>query len=142
MAEALGADAVFGDDAASIGEIAKATGGADVVVETVGGHANTLADAFTVVGLSGRISVLGAFTQPVQIHPIMFFLKEPKVVGSNCYGRPGRQSDYETAIEIMRRNAESLRRCITHRYSLEDIARAYATADDKSSGAIKVQITP
>lgn len=142
MAEALGADAVFGDDAASIGEIAKATGGADVVVETVGGHANTLADAFTVVGLSGRISVLGAFTQPVQIHPIMFFLKEPKVVGSNCYGRPGRQSDYEIAIEIMRRNAESLRRCITHRYSLEDIAQAYATADDKSSGAIKVQIAP
>ncbi len=142
MAEALGADAVFGDDAASIGEIAKATGGADVVVETVGGHANTLADAFTVVGLSGRISVLGAFTQPVQIHPIMFFLKEPKVVGSNCYGRPGRHSDYEIAIEIMRRNAESLRRCITHRYSLEDIAQAYATADDKSSGAIKVQITP
>jgi 2-desacetyl-2-hydroxyethyl bacteriochlorophyllide A dehydrogenase len=142
MAEALGADAVFGDDAASIGEIAKATGGADVVVETVGGHANTLADAFTVVGLSGRISVLGAFTQPVQIHPIMFFLKEPKVVGSNCYGRPGRHSDYEIAIEIMRRNAESLRRCITHRFSLEDIAQAYATADDKSSGAIKVQITP
>jgi 2-desacetyl-2-hydroxyethyl bacteriochlorophyllide A dehydrogenase len=142
MAEALGADAVFNDDAKSVGDIAKATGGADVVVETVGGHANTLADALTVVGLGGRISVLGAFTQPVQIHPIMFFLKEPKVVGSNCYGRPGRQSDYEIAIEIMRRNAESLRRCITHRFALEDIAQAYATADDKSSGAIKVQIAP
>lgn len=142
MAEALGADTVFGDDAASIGQLGAATGGADVVVETVGGHANTLADAFTVVGLGGRISVLGAFTQPVQIHPIMFFLKEPTVVGSNCYGRPGRQSDYEIAIEIMRRNAESLRRCITHRFPLEDIAKAYATADDKSSGAIKVQITP
>jgi 2-desacetyl-2-hydroxyethyl bacteriochlorophyllide A dehydrogenase len=142
MAEALGADAVFGDDAASVGQISAATGGADVVVETVGGHANTLADAFTVVGLGGRISVLGAFTQPVQIHPIMFFLKEPKVVGSNCYGRPGRHSDYEIAIEIMRRNAESLRRCITHRFALEDIAQAYATADDKSSGAIKVQIAP
>jgi 2-desacetyl-2-hydroxyethyl bacteriochlorophyllide A dehydrogenase len=142
MAEALGADAVFGDDPASIGEIARASGGADVVVETVGGHANTLADALTVVGLGGRISVLGAFTQPVQIHPIMFFVKEPTVVGSNCYGRPGRRSDYELAIEIMRRNAESLRRCITHRYSLEDIAQAYTTADDKTSGAIKVQIAP
>lgn len=142
MAEALGADAVFGDDAAGVGQISAATGGADVVVETVGGHANTLADAFTVVGLGGRISVLGAFTQPVQIHPIMFFLKEPKVVGSNCYGRPGRQSDYEIAIEIMRRNGESLRRCITHRFALEDIAQAYATAADKSSGAIKVQIAP
>ena len=142
MAEALGADAVFGDDAAAVAQIAAAAGGADIVVETVGGHANTLADALAVVGLGGRISVLGAFTQPVQIHPIMFFIKEPTVVGSNCYGRPGRRSDYEIAIEIMRRNAESLRRCITHRYSLEDIAQAYGTADDKSSGAIKVQITP
>jgi 2-desacetyl-2-hydroxyethyl bacteriochlorophyllide A dehydrogenase len=140
MAEALGADAVFGDDAGSIGRLAAATGGADVVVETVGGHANTLADALTVVGPSGRISVLGAFTKPVQIHPIMFFLKEPRVVGSNCYGRMGRQSDYEIAIEIMRRGAESLRRCITHRFPLDDVAQAYATADDKKSGAIKVQI--
>ena len=140
MALTLGADEVFGDDGASIGQLAKATGGADVVVETVGGHANTLADALTVVGLGGRISVLGAFTQPVQIHPIMFFLKEPRVVGSNCYGRPGRRSDYEIALEIMRRNAESLRRCITHRFPLEEVAQAYATAGDKSSGAIKVQI--
>jgi threonine dehydrogenase-like Zn-dependent dehydrogenase len=140
MAEALGADAVFGDDPASIQQIAAATGGADVVVETVGGHANTLSDALAVVGLGGRISVLGAFTQPVQIHPIMFFVKEPKVVGSNCYGRPGRHSDYEIAIEIMRRNADRLRQCITHRYGLDDITQAYATAEDKSSGAIKVQI--
>ena len=136
MAEALGADAVFGDDPASVGAIAKATGGADVVVETVGGHANTLADAFAVVGMGGRISVLGAFTQPVQIHPIMFFMKEPTVVGSNCYGRRGRQSDYEIAIEIMRRNADSMRRLITHRFPLSEIAQAYATAEDKTSGAI------
>jgi 2-desacetyl-2-hydroxyethyl bacteriochlorophyllide A dehydrogenase len=142
MATALGADAVFGDDPDSINKMNEAVGGADVVVETVGGHANTLSDALTLVGLGGRISVLGAFTQPVQIHPIMFFVKEPKVVGSNCYGRPGRASDYELAIEIMRRNADSLRRCITHRFPLDQIAEAYATADDKKSGAIKVQIAP
>jgi 2-desacetyl-2-hydroxyethyl bacteriochlorophyllide A dehydrogenase len=142
MAAAVGADAVFGDDAASIAQMNAAVGGADVVVETVGGHANTLQDALTVVGLGGRISVLGAFTQPVTIHPIMFFLKEPRVVGSNCYGRPGRQSDYQIALEIMRRDPEGLRRLITHRYGLEDVAQAYATADDKSSGAIKVQIAP
>jgi threonine dehydrogenase-like Zn-dependent dehydrogenase len=85
---------------------------------------------------------MGAFTKPVQIHPIMFFIKEPRVVGSNCYGRPGRRSDYELAIEIMRRNADSLRRCITHRFALDQVAEAYATADDKKSGAIKVQIEP
>jgi threonine dehydrogenase-like Zn-dependent dehydrogenase len=117
-------------------------GGADVVVETVGGHADTLGHAFTLVAPGGRISVLGAFTQPVQIHPILFFMKEPRVVGSNCYGRPGRASDYELAIEIMRRNAETLRALITHRFPLDRIDEAYAIADDKSSGAIKVQISP
>ena len=111
-----------------------------MVVETVGGEAETLAQSLSVVGVGGRISVLGAFTRPVQIHPILFFLKEARIFGSNCYGRPGRQSDYEIAIEIMRRQAERLRPLITHRFPLEDIASAYATADDKSSGAIKVTV--
>jgi 2-desacetyl-2-hydroxyethyl bacteriochlorophyllide A dehydrogenase len=140
MAEALGADAVYGDDADSINQLAKDTRGTDIVVETVGGQANTLQDALTVVAAGGRISVLGAFTKPVQIHPITFFIKEPTIVGSNCYGRPGGKSDYATALEIMRRNADSLRRCITHRFPLSEVMQAYATAEDKSSGAIKVQV--
>lgn len=142
MARELGADAVFGDDPASIAQLNAAVGGADVVIETVGGHANTLADALSVVGVGGRISVLGAFTAPVQIHPIMFFLKEARIFGSNCYGMSGNQSDYEIAIEIMRRNGESLRRAITHRFALDDVGEAYATADDKKTGAIKVTIMP
>jgi threonine dehydrogenase-like Zn-dependent dehydrogenase len=117
-------------------------GGFDVVVETVGGHAETLGQALQVVGINGRICVLGAFTQPVTIHPIMLFLKEATIVGSNCYGRPGRMSDYETSIEIMRRDPETMRRLITHRFALADVAKAYETADDKSTGAIKVMVEP
>jgi 2-desacetyl-2-hydroxyethyl bacteriochlorophyllide A dehydrogenase len=142
MALALGADAVFDATAAGIGKMNAAVGGADVVVETVGGHADTLAHALTLVAVGGRISVLGAFTQPVQIHPIMFFLKEPRIVGSNCYGRGGRLSDYELSIEIMRRQPDLFRRAITHEFGIDDVAQAYATADDKSSGAIKVQVRP
>jgi threonine dehydrogenase-like Zn-dependent dehydrogenase len=143
MATVMGADAVFDATNEGIGQMAKAvSGGYDVVVETVGGHAETLAQALQVVGIGGRISVLGAFSQPVTIHPIVFFMKEPKIVGSNCYGRPGRRSDYELGIEIMRRRPEEFRRLITHRFGLDDIATAYATADDKKSGAIKVTVTP
>lgn len=142
MALALGADEVFDSSDEGVAQLAKASAGADVVVETVGGHADTLAQAINVVGIGGRISVLGAFTAPVQLHPIMFFLKEMKIVGSNCYGRGGRRSDYELSLEIMRRNADPLRKLITHRFPLEAVAEAYATADDKSSGAIKVTITP
>ncbi len=140
MAQALGADAVFEATDGGVAQMAAALGGADVVVETVGGDAATLGQALGVVGAGGRISVLGAFTKPVSIHPILFFLKEARIVGSNCYGRPGRRSDYELAIEIMRRNAELLRPMITHRFPLDEVAKAYATADDKSSGAIKVQV--
>jgi 2-desacetyl-2-hydroxyethyl bacteriochlorophyllide A dehydrogenase len=142
MAQALGADAVFADDGEGIAQLTAAALDADVVVETVGGHANTLQEAMSVAGVGGRISVLGAFTQPVQIHPITFFLKELRIFGSNCYGRPGRRSDYELAIEIMRRNAASFRPLITHRFPLAQVAEAYGTADDKRSGAIKVQIAP
>ncbi len=142
MALAMGADGVFDATPEGYAELTKATRGADVVVETVGGHADTLGQAMNVVGAGGRICVLGAFTQPVTIHPIMFFLKEVRIFGSNCYGRGGRQSDYDVAIEIMRRDADNLRQLITHRFPLDRAAEAYATADDKSSGAIKVTITP
>ncbi len=140
MAEALGADAVFAADVDGVQQLTRAAAGADVVVETVGGQASTLQDALTVVGPGGRISVLGAFTQPVQIHPIVFFLKEARIFGSNCYGRPGRRSDYELAIEIMRRNAAALRPLITHHFPLDRVEEAYRTADDKRSGAIKVHV--
>jgi 2-desacetyl-2-hydroxyethyl bacteriochlorophyllide A dehydrogenase len=143
MAEELGADAVFDATDEGTAAMAKALGaGADVVVETVGGHADTLGRALQVVAINGRISVLGAFTQPVQLHPIMLFLKEATIVGSNCYGRPDRMSDYDMSIEIMRRNAHSMRALITHRFGLDDVAQAYAAADDKKSGAIKVTVTP
>ena len=141
MARALGADGVFDATDEGVAQLGEATKGADVVVETVGGHGNTLVDAVTVAGIGARISVLGAFTKPVQIHPITFFVKELSIHGSNCYGRSGRHSDYEIALEIMRRNAEMLRPMVTHRFPLERVAEAYATADDKSSGAIKVHIT-
>jgi 2-desacetyl-2-hydroxyethyl bacteriochlorophyllide A dehydrogenase len=141
MAAAAGADAVYDATNEGVAKMAKDLGGADIVVETVGGHADTLGQALNVVGVGGRICVLGAFTQPVKIHPITFFVKEVRIFGSNCYGRPGRRSDYDLAIEIMRRNADTLRPMITHRFPLDDVAHAYATADDKSSGAIKVQVT-
>ena len=142
MAEAIGVDAVYDATDDGVRKLARDLGGADVVVETVGGEAETLGQAMNIAGPGGRISVLGAFTKPVTLNPIMFFVKEVRLFGSNCYGRGGRLADYELGIEIMRRNSAKLRPMITHRFALDDVAQAFATADDKSSGAIKVTITP
>src|SRR5437879_2238804 len=123
-------------------EMAKSGGGADIVVETVGGSADTLAQALTLVAPRGRVCMLGVFTAPVQLHPLLLTLREATIVGSNCYNRTGAQSDYEIAIEITRREGESLRSIITHRFPLPSVAEAYETADDKKSGAIKVMVAP
>jgi 2-desacetyl-2-hydroxyethyl bacteriochlorophyllide A dehydrogenase len=141
MAESLGASAVFDATPEGAGQMA-GSGTYDVVVETVGGNADTLGQSVMLAAPRGRISLLGAFTAPVQVHPLLLMLKEATITGSNCYGRGGSKSDYELAIEIMVRNAGSLRRIITHRFPLEKVADAYSTADDKKSGAIKVTIQP
>ena len=111
-------------------------------METVGGNADTLAQALTLVAPRGRVCMLGVFTAPVQLHPLLLTLREATIVGSNCYNRSGSQSDYEIAIEIMRRGGEKLRSMITHRFPLESVAEAYETADDKKSGAVKVMVSP
>ena len=142
MAEALGADIVFDATPEGAQQMARSAGAADIVVETVGGSADTLAQALTLVAPRGRVCMLGVFTAPVQLHPLLLTLREATIVGSNCYNRAGAQSDYEIAIEIMRRQGQHLRSMITHRFPLEGVADAYATADDKRSGAIKVMVSP
>lgn len=140
MAEAVGADIVYDATTEGATRMARELRGPDVVVETVGGHADTLDQAMGLVGFGGRVSVLGVFTKPVRVNPTGFVLKEGRLVGSMTYGRSGAKSDFDIAIEIMRRERERLRPLITHRFALEDVAEAFATADDKTSGSIKVTV--
>ncbi|HET8944255.1 MAG TPA: zinc-binding dehydrogenase, partial [Dehalococcoidia bacterium] len=116
--------------------------GIDVVVETVGGTAPTLAQALGIVRPGGRISVLGLFTQPVQLNALGLMLKEVKMSGGLTYCRPGQHSDFDTALSILRAHPDKARAIISHRFKLADAAQAFATAADKSTGAIKVQVSP
>ena len=141
-ARALGADVVVeaGDD--GVGELAAAAGGRlpQVVVETVGGHGDTLNQAVTLAEPGGRVSVLGVFTAPVSLNATLVVLKEVRLVGGITYGRPGSRSDFEVAIGIAARQHEVLRHLITHRVALTDIERGFALAADKSQGSIKVLV--
>lgn len=112
----------------------------DVVVETVGGAAPTLSQALGIVRPGGRISVLGLFTQPVQLNALGLMLKEVRLAGGLTYCRPGQHSDFDTALCILQSHPERARAIITHRFPLEEAAQAFATAAVKSTGAIKVQV--
>ncbi len=112
----------------------------EVVVETVGGSANTINEAITLVASGGRVSILGIFTGPVTMNATAAVLKEAQLVGSMTYGRPGPRSDYEVALEVAAAQADDLRSLITHRVSLADVESSYAIAADKSQKSIKVTV--
>jgi S-(hydroxymethyl)glutathione dehydrogenase/alcohol dehydrogenase len=114
----------------------------DLVVETVGGTADTLSLAAAAVRPGGTISVLGIFLGKVTFDPLPLFLKENTLTWSNCYSRPAEGADFEIAVEIVGRRRDELAEITTHQVPLDDVARAFALADDKKSGVVKVTVLP
>ncbi len=114
--------------------------GIDVVIETIGGSGPTLAQALGAVRPGGRISVLGLFPGAVQLGGLALILKEVAVVGGITYCRPGLHSDFDVAIGILRSDPERARAVITHRFPLDEAALAFATAADKGTKSLKVQV--
>jgi 2-desacetyl-2-hydroxyethyl bacteriochlorophyllide A dehydrogenase len=142
-AAALGASHVFtGPDATAELSGAARQQLVDVVIETVGGAADTLYDAIHVVRPGGCVSVLGVFTTMPAINALSLVVKEVRLVGSLTYGRPGPRADFDVALQLLAAQPERFRQLITHRVSLTKITQGFETAADKRSGSIKVAVQP
>jgi L-iditol 2-dehydrogenase len=140
LAKALGADAVF----SNADELLAQAGDqhADVVIETVGGSADTLAEAVAVARTGGRLVMLGVFDSDPRLPGFMFFQKELTLAASNCYGRENASAgDFALGAQLTCANADTLQQLVSHTFALDQVADAFATADDKSTRSIKVQIT-
>lgn len=111
-----------------------------VVIETVGGEADTMTDAVRVIRPGGRIVVVGVFAEPRPTDYRELMLKELEVVGSFIYGTVANGSEFGAAVGRMPAVADELARLQTHRFPLDDLGRAFTVADDKSSLAVKVTI--
>jgi threonine dehydrogenase-like Zn-dependent dehydrogenase len=116
--------------------------GPDVVIETVGGAADTLATATRYCAPAGRIVVLGVFGQPRPIDAMSLVMKELTLIGSDTYGLGRTGSEFGAATRLLSRYGSELAPLQTHEFPLGEIARAFECAEDKSSGAIKVTVTP
>ena len=114
----------------------------DVVIETVGGHADTLTQAMSLVRPGGTICMLGVFDAPVAFPAFDCSMKEARLVSSNCYSRTQARTDFAIAVDLLVQHADLVRELVTHRYSLDEVNEAFATAADKSTGSIKVMIVP
>ncbi|HSV07476.1 MAG TPA: alcohol dehydrogenase catalytic domain-containing protein [Candidatus Binatus sp.] len=137
---ALGADRVVDDnDPNGIGGDIDAP--IDLVIETVGGSADTLDTAVAACRPGGTICILGAFTRSPTFPALFVLAKELRLIGSFVYGRAGAQADFDIVLDILRRRGRHIAETIiTHRVPLAEIARGFRTAADKTTGAIKVTI--
>ena len=137
-AEHVGVDVLGENDAVAWAKEEKP----DVVIETVGGAANTIDDALRAVRRGGKVVVLGTFNdaKPVDLRTLM--MKEVALLGSFCYGSGEREPEFTTAARLTGRFRHELRAITTHQFGLDDVATAFDTANDKSTGAIKVTLVP
>jgi L-iditol 2-dehydrogenase len=137
---ALGADGVY----ESADEAAQALGdhAVDAVIETVGGTASTIAEAVRLVRPGGTVVMLGVFEGATCLPGLEFCVKEVRLVGSLCYGRFGATSDVAVAVGLLHDQLAALQPLVTHRFALDHVNEAFAIAADKSTGSIKVVVTP
>lgn len=144
MAMRVGADAIVEVDPEKLPDrIREQTdGGADVAIETVGGTVDTVTPAAKSLKNGGRLVLLGAFPQPLEVElgPIVY--REITVLGSQCYGVTNGMRDYRHSLDLVASGKVDLAPLITHRFGLDDIQRAMETALEKSTGAIKVMVEP
>ena len=144
LAAKMGADIVTG---AEPGELAdrvmdETQGvGADVVVESVGGHQTvSFNEALNATRNQGTMVYLGGIKEPMEVDLFNPMLREIKIISSNCYGIIDGVHDYQVAINLLATGQYPYRDAVKHRYNLEQIAPAFETAFDKTTGAIKVHI--
>ncbi len=140
LAHSLGADRVFDSAESLLAEIGDQH--ADVVIETVGGETKTLTESVQIARTGGRISMLGLFQGSPEIPGMTFFSKELTLAASNCYSRESEHGDFQLGTELAVANADLIQPLITHTFALDEVDKAFATAEDKSTRSIKVQIHP
>jgi threonine dehydrogenase-like Zn-dependent dehydrogenase len=114
----------------------------DLVLETVGGSADTLRLAGAAVRPGGAISVVGVFYGSVTLDALPLLLKEVTVAWSYCYAHGEERADFADALRLLGDGRERLARLLTHSVPLDDAASAFALAADRRAGAIKVSVIP
>jgi 2-desacetyl-2-hydroxyethyl bacteriochlorophyllide A dehydrogenase len=139
-AAALGADRVLADDDAAGLRTLVRDASADVVLETVGGTADTLSVAVAAARPGGTICVLGVFAGEPPLAATRLLVKELTLKGSMVYNRRDGRADFDVVQDVLAREHARLEPVVTHRVPLADAARAFALAADKTSGSLKVTV--
>jgi threonine dehydrogenase-like Zn-dependent dehydrogenase len=139
-AMSVGADEIIDstrDDASSVLRKMRSP----LVVEAVGGGANTLDLATEIVARRGEVVVLGAFTQPMAVNVGRMLNRDQRMFCAVAYSARDGVDDFDYASQIVTRQADCLAPLASHTVPLEEIEEGFRIASDKASGAIRVLVT-
>ena len=112
----------------------------DVVVEAAG-TASAVERAVELLRPGGTIVLVASYWEPVPF-PQFFTMKEPRFVAATMHGHDATGRDVDAAAELLVDMPEVAGAMITHRFPLDEAARAFEVAADRASGAIKVVLEP
>ncbi len=129
----------------AVKEINKLTSGkgADVVIEAVGGQADTLDIAFNIVALDGIIGIMGEFFNKGLVPLQTGMEKQIDLLWSTGYGNWEGESEFQSAIDLLSSKQLKANEIITHCFPLEKIKEAFEVSNSKAKyNSIKVIITP
>lgn len=142
MAKRMGADVVIDHRSQDVvAEVKRLTGGgADVAIEALGTQ-QTFESSLRSLRPAGTLSSLGVYSGKLQMPYDAFAagLGDHRIVTTLC---PGGKERMRRLMELVRAHRIDLTPLITHRFSLDEIAEAYALFSDRRDGVIKVAIRP
>jgi threonine dehydrogenase-like Zn-dependent dehydrogenase len=142
MARRMGADVVLDYRAVDVvAEVKRLTGGgADVAIEALGTQ-QTFESALRSLRPAGTLSSLGVYSGKLQMPYDAFSagLGDHRIVNTLCPGGKERMRRLLSLVQSGRFDPTPL---ITHRFSLEEILKAYQLFGDRSDGMLKVAIKP
>ena len=114
----------------------------DVVIEQVGGSADTIQQAMTACRPGGRIIVVGLFAIKPEFDASALVHKELRIMGSKVFGQSEHGPEFRASTKLLPKYKDELHVLQTHRFPLSKIEDAFACAADKTTKAIKVVIEP
>ena len=112
----------------------------DVVIESVGGTANTIEQAMNAARTGGLIIVQGLFSKPSSINASLFVFKELRMTGSKIYGQSYHGPEFAVATSVLPRHLDTIRVLETHQFPLSRLGDAFVAAADKTQRPIKVTV--
>ena len=114
----------------------------DVVVEAAG-TASSIERSVQLAAPGGVVSVLGSSWGPMTVDGVAIQMKELRLLPAITYNAaPDGTRDVDVAAALLAARPEVADVLVSHRFGLDDGPQAFATAADRSSGAIKVVIEP